>query len=89
MSQVTTKYVLWVDDDFVFTARTRLEKLVDVLERTPLDLVGRGAECGPEQGLPGHAAAGEASPGRSGSCGACACTVRGAGRTREAPYSGT
>lgn len=40
MSQVTTKYVLWVDDDFVFTARTRLEKLVDVLERTPLDLVG-------------------------------------------------
>ncbi|XP_037701895.1 beta-1,4 N-acetylgalactosaminyltransferase 1 isoform X1 [Choloepus didactylus] len=40
VSQVTTKYVLWVDDDFVFTARTRLEKLVDVLERTPLDLVG-------------------------------------------------
>lgn len=40
MSQVTTKYVLWVDDDFVFTARTRLEKLVDVLEKTPLDLVG-------------------------------------------------
>uniref|UniRef100_A0A8C6QSB4 Beta-1,4 N-acetylgalactosaminyltransferase n=1 Tax=Nannospalax galili TaxID=1026970 RepID=A0A8C6QSB4_NANGA len=40
VSQVTTKYVLWVDDDFVFTARTRLEKLVDVLERTQLDLVG-------------------------------------------------
>ncbi|XP_043302685.1 beta-1,4 N-acetylgalactosaminyltransferase 1 isoform X2 [Cervus canadensis] len=40
ISQVTTKYVLWVDDDFVFTARTRLERLVDVLERTPLDLVG-------------------------------------------------
>lgn len=40
VSQVTTKYVLWVDDDFVFTARTRLEKLVDVLERAPLDLVG-------------------------------------------------
>lgn len=40
VSQVTTKYVLWVDDDFVFTARTRLEKLVDVLERTALDLVG-------------------------------------------------
>ncbi|XP_028929978.1 beta-1,4 N-acetylgalactosaminyltransferase 1 [Ornithorhynchus anatinus] len=40
VSQVTTKYVLWVDDDFVFTARTRLETLVDVLERTPLDLVG-------------------------------------------------
>lgn len=42
VSQVTTKYVLWVDDDFVFTARTRLERLVDVLERTPLDLVGEG-----------------------------------------------
>lgn len=37
VSQVTTKYVLWVDDDFIFTARTRLERLVDVLERTPLD----------------------------------------------------
>ncbi|XP_057558461.1 beta-1,4 N-acetylgalactosaminyltransferase 1 isoform X1 [Hippopotamus amphibius kiboko] len=41
VSQVTTKYVLWVDDDFVFTARTRLERLVDVLERTPLDLPRR------------------------------------------------
>ncbi|XP_065510279.1 beta-1,4 N-acetylgalactosaminyltransferase 1 isoform X1 [Caloenas nicobarica] len=40
ISQVTTKYVLWVDDDFIFTPRTRLEKLVDVLERTSLDLVG-------------------------------------------------
>lgn len=40
VSQVSTKYVLWVDDDFIFTARTRLEKLVDVLERTSLDLVG-------------------------------------------------
>nr|XP_013808127.1 PREDICTED: beta-1,4 N-acetylgalactosaminyltransferase 2 [Apteryx mantelli mantelli] len=42
ISQVTTKYVLWVDDDFIFTPRTRLEKLVDVLERTSLDLVSRG-----------------------------------------------
>ncbi|KAM9616098.1 beta-1,4 N-acetylgalactosaminyltransferase 1 [Morphnus guianensis] len=40
VSQVTTKYVLWVDDDFIFTPRTRLEKLVDVLEKTSLDLVG-------------------------------------------------
>uniref|UniRef100_A0A8C6LJR4 Beta-1,4 N-acetylgalactosaminyltransferase n=1 Tax=Nothobranchius furzeri TaxID=105023 RepID=A0A8C6LJR4_NOTFU len=40
VSQVTTKYVLWVDDDFIFTANTRLEKLVDVLEKTTLDLVG-------------------------------------------------
>lgn len=39
VSQVTTKYVLWVDDDFIFTANTKLEKLVDVLEKTTLDLV--------------------------------------------------
>ncbi|XP_032171889.1 beta-1,4 N-acetylgalactosaminyltransferase 1-like [Mustela erminea] len=40
VSQVTPKYVLWVDEDFVFIARTRLERLVDVLERTSLDPVG-------------------------------------------------
>ncbi|KAG5836245.1 hypothetical protein ANANG_G00252540 [Anguilla anguilla] len=40
VSQVTTKYVLWVDDDFIFTGSTKLEKLVDVLESTTLDLVG-------------------------------------------------
>ncbi|KAM4797210.1 beta-1,4 N-acetylgalactosaminyltransferase 1 [Rhinophrynus dorsalis] len=40
ISQVTTKYVLWVDDDFIFCPRTRIEKLVDVLEKTTLDLVG-------------------------------------------------
>ncbi|XP_063064720.1 beta-1,4 N-acetylgalactosaminyltransferase 1a [Engraulis encrasicolus] len=40
VSQVTTKYVLWVDDDFIFTANTKLEKLVDVLETTTIDLVG-------------------------------------------------
>ncbi|XP_063149972.1 beta-1,4 N-acetylgalactosaminyltransferase 1 isoform X2 [Candoia aspera] len=40
ISQVTTKYVLWVDDDFIFTLRTKVEKLVDVLEKTSLDLVG-------------------------------------------------
>ena len=39
MSQVSTKYVLWVDDDFFFTASTKLEKMVDVLEKTTLDLV--------------------------------------------------
>lgn len=39
VSQVTTKYVLWVDDDFIFTANTKLEKLVDILEKTTLDLV--------------------------------------------------
>ncbi|KAM4701687.1 beta-1,4 N-acetylgalactosaminyltransferase 1 isoform 1-T4 [Discoglossus pictus] len=40
ISQVTTKYVLWVDDDFIFCPRTKIEKLVDVLEKTTLDVVG-------------------------------------------------
>uniref|UniRef100_A0A4W3IPH7 Beta-1,4 N-acetylgalactosaminyltransferase 1-like n=2 Tax=Callorhinchus milii TaxID=7868 RepID=A0A4W3IPH7_CALMI len=40
ISQVTTKYLLWVDDDFIFTTETRIDKLVDILERTTLDLVG-------------------------------------------------
>ncbi|XP_068603827.1 beta-1,4 N-acetylgalactosaminyltransferase 1a [Brachionichthys hirsutus] len=40
LSQVTTKYVLWADDDFIFTANTKLEKMVDILEKTTLDLVG-------------------------------------------------
>ncbi|XP_054441330.1 beta-1,4 N-acetylgalactosaminyltransferase 2 [Pteronotus mesoamericanus] len=40
ISQVTTKYVLWVDDDFVFNNKTKIEMLVDVLEKTELDVVG-------------------------------------------------
>uniref|UniRef100_A0A8C8R8G8 Beta-1,4-N-acetyl-galactosaminyltransferase 2 n=1 Tax=Pelusios castaneus TaxID=367368 RepID=A0A8C8R8G8_9SAUR len=40
ISQVTTKYYLWVDDDFLFTENTKIEKLVDVLEGTNLDMVG-------------------------------------------------
>lgn len=44
MSQVATKYVLWVDDDFIFTENTKLEKMVDILEKTTLDLV-RAAPC--------------------------------------------
>ncbi|KAJ3586038.1 hypothetical protein NHX12_012440 [Muraenolepis orangiensis] len=40
VSQVTTKYVLWVDDDFIFTESTKLEKMVDILEKTTLDMVG-------------------------------------------------
>lgn len=42
VSQVITKYVLWVDDDFIFTANTKLEKMVDILEKTTFDLVGGG-----------------------------------------------
>ncbi|KAF7664559.1 hypothetical protein LDENG_00172560 [Lucifuga dentata] len=40
VSQVSTKYVLWVDDDFIFTTSTKVEKMVDILEKTTLDLVG-------------------------------------------------
>ncbi|XP_074537856.1 beta-1,4 N-acetylgalactosaminyltransferase 1a [Halichoeres trimaculatus] len=40
VSQVTTKYVLWADDDFIFTSNTKLEKMVDILERTTLDMIG-------------------------------------------------
>ncbi|XP_041579848.1 beta-1,4 N-acetylgalactosaminyltransferase 2 isoform X4 [Vulpes lagopus] len=40
ISQVTTKYILWVDDDFLFNNKTKIEVLVDVLEKTELDVVG-------------------------------------------------
>ena len=40
VSQVTTKYFLWVDDDFLFTEKTKIEDLVKVMEATPeLDVV--------------------------------------------------
>ena len=39
ISQVATKYVLWVDDDFLFNDKTKIEVLVDVLEKTELDVV--------------------------------------------------
>ncbi|KAM4618024.1 beta-1,4 N-acetylgalactosaminyltransferase 2-like [Discoglossus pictus] len=38
VSQVTTKYFLLVDDDFIFTENTKLEKFVQVLEETDLDV---------------------------------------------------
>ncbi|XP_052374588.1 beta-1,4 N-acetylgalactosaminyltransferase 1-like [Oncorhynchus keta] len=41
VSQVTTKYFFWVDDDFLFTDKTKIESLVEVMEATPeLDVVG-------------------------------------------------
>uniref|UniRef100_A0A3Q4GFZ7 Glycosyltransferase 2-like domain-containing protein n=1 Tax=Neolamprologus brichardi TaxID=32507 RepID=A0A3Q4GFZ7_NEOBR len=41
VSQVTTKYFLWVDDDFLFSEETKIEKLVEVMEAVPeLDMVG-------------------------------------------------
>lgn len=40
ISQVTTEYLLWIDDDFVFSDETDLEWMLDVLENTNLDIVG-------------------------------------------------
>ncbi|XP_078469197.1 beta-1,4 N-acetylgalactosaminyltransferase 1-like [Lampetra fluviatilis] len=40
ISQVTTKYLLWVDDDFLFTEGTSLERMVEVLDKTLFDVVG-------------------------------------------------
>ncbi|XP_074552457.1 beta-1,4 N-acetylgalactosaminyltransferase 2-like [Halichoeres trimaculatus] len=46
VSQVTTKYFLWVDDDFLFTENTKIEKLVEIMEAVPeLDVLG-GAVTG-------------------------------------------
>ncbi len=40
VSQVTTKYFLWVDDDFVFLNETRIESFLNIMEAVPeLDLV--------------------------------------------------
>ena len=38
--QVTTEYVLWIDDDFEFTENTDLAWMLSVLEDTDLDIVG-------------------------------------------------
>ncbi|KAI8512678.1 Beta-1,4 N-acetylgalactosaminyltransferase 1 [Branchiostoma belcheri] len=40
VSQVTTAYFLWVDDDFIFTKNTRIELLLQVAENTNLDVIG-------------------------------------------------
>ncbi|XP_051744743.1 beta-1,4 N-acetylgalactosaminyltransferase 1-like isoform X2 [Ctenopharyngodon idella] len=41
VSQVTTKYFLWVDDDFVFLNGTRIESFVEIMEAVPeLDILG-------------------------------------------------
>ena len=42
ISQVTTKYFLWVDDDFQFTKWTNIEEMVRVMEANPeLDVVSQ------------------------------------------------
>ncbi|XP_059376087.1 beta-1,4 N-acetylgalactosaminyltransferase 1-like [Carassius carassius] len=41
VSQLTTKYFLWVDDDFEFLSETRIERFVEIMEALPdLDVLG-------------------------------------------------
>ncbi|XP_072549813.1 beta-1,4 N-acetylgalactosaminyltransferase 2-like [Salminus brasiliensis] len=41
ISQVTSKYFLWVDDDYVFHDKTRIERFVEIMEAVPeLDVLG-------------------------------------------------
>ncbi|XP_063064894.1 beta-1,4 N-acetylgalactosaminyltransferase 2-like [Engraulis encrasicolus] len=41
VSQVTSKYFLWVDDDFLFVKDTSIEKFVEIMEAVPnLDVLG-------------------------------------------------
>uniref|UniRef100_A0A8C1RN26 Beta-1,4-N-acetyl-galactosaminyl transferase 2, tandem duplicate 1 n=1 Tax=Cyprinus carpio TaxID=7962 RepID=A0A8C1RN26_CYPCA len=41
VSQLTTKYFLWVDDDFEFLNETRIESFVEIMEGLPeLDVLG-------------------------------------------------
>ncbi|XP_058626558.1 beta-1,4 N-acetylgalactosaminyltransferase 1-like, partial [Onychostoma macrolepis] len=41
LSQLETKYFLWVDDDFVFLNETRIESFVEIMEAVPeLDVLG-------------------------------------------------
>ncbi|XP_030077129.1 beta-1,4 N-acetylgalactosaminyltransferase 2 isoform X3 [Microcaecilia unicolor] len=47
VSQVTTKYFLWIDDDFLFNEKTKIEKMVDVLEKTNLDVVSNYLKISP------------------------------------------
>ncbi|OBQ55180.1 glycosyltransferase family 2 protein [Halodesulfovibrio spirochaetisodalis] len=39
LSHVETTYIVLVDDDFVFTEKTKLERMLDVLETTNIDIV--------------------------------------------------
>lgn len=48
LSKVTTPYVVTLDDDFVFNHRTCLEKWIDILDNTSLDIVGGNVDGHPD-----------------------------------------
>ncbi|RXN21132.1 beta-1,4 N-acetylgalactosaminyltransferase 2-like protein [Labeo rohita] len=54
VSQVTTKYFLWVDDDYIFSNSTRIEKFVEIMEKVPELDVATG-EKNPGMPYPGLA----------------------------------
>lgn len=39
ISQVTTEYFIWLDDDFELTEETKLEDLFDIIEATGFDII--------------------------------------------------
>lgn len=47
LSKVDTPFVVTLDDDFLFDSRTNLEKWLNILETTNLDLVGGNVEGHP------------------------------------------
>lgn len=40
ISQVETKYFIWMDDDLKVTEKTDLEKLLEIIEDLNFDLIG-------------------------------------------------
>lgn len=50
ISQVTTEYFLWVDDDFVFQPNTNLEWQLNVIRTTGYDVIGGGVGMAGESG---------------------------------------
>lgn len=47
LSKVDTPYVVTLDDDFVFNHQTKLERWLDILEKTNLDLIGGNVDGHP------------------------------------------
>ncbi|XP_065147483.1 beta-1,4 N-acetylgalactosaminyltransferase 2-like isoform X2 [Paramisgurnus dabryanus] len=79
VSQVTTKYFLWVDDDFLFLNETRIERFVEIMEALPeLDVVG-GSVHGNQFSFRLHYEEGNTEEG--------GCISRGSG-THKAPLPG-
>ena len=48
LSKVDTPYVVTLDDDFVFNDRTNLERWLEILENTNLDIVGGNVDAHPD-----------------------------------------